>query len=61
MKEDTQISFTQEEKELVIFRIETAPSNLRLSIGGGQSMSKKTMIQHIRKGDNIGKQIINLI
>jgi hypothetical protein len=56
MKEEN--NFTEDEKELVIFRIETTPSNLRLSIGGGESMSKEEMIGHVRKGDKIGKQII---
>ncbi len=50
--------FTDEEKELVILRIETTPSNLRLSIGGGKSMTKEEMIEHVKKGDEIGKQII---
>ena len=51
-------NFDEEEKELVILRIETTPSNLRLSIGGGKSMTKEEMIEHVKNGDEIGKQII---
>ena len=55
MKEDNQNNnFTDEEKELVIFRIETTPSNLHLSIGGGKTMSKEDMIDHVKKGDKLG-------
>ena len=50
--------FTYEEKELVILRIETTPSNLRLSIGGGKSMTNEEMIEHVKSGDKIGKHIV---
>jgi capsule polysaccharide export protein KpsC/LpsZ len=53
-----EINFTEEEKELVILRIETTTSNLRLSIGGGKSMNKEEMIEHVKNGDEIGKQIV---
>ena len=47
-------------KELVIVRIEAQMSpNLRLSIGGHQkSLDKEKMIEHVKKGDEVGKQII---
>lgn len=46
-------------KEVVIMRIEAIPSNLRLSVGGGKSLTKEEMIEHVKKEDDIGKQIIN--
>lgn len=45
-------------KETVIMRIEAIPSNLKLSIGGGESMSKEEMIKHIQKEDEVGRQIV---
>ena len=47
--------------ELVIARIEAQmSSDLRLSIGGTEgSLGKEKMIEHVRKGDDVGKQIIN--
>lgn len=49
----------EELKEVVIMRIEAMPSNLRLSIGNGKSLTKEEMIEHVKKEDETGKQIIN--
>lgn len=46
-------------KETVIMRIDALPSNLKLSIGGGESLTKEEMIRHVKEGDETGKQIIN--
>jgi len=49
----------KEIKELVITRIEAQMSpNLRLSIGNQGSLNANEMIEHVKKGDEIGKQII---
>ncbi len=48
----------EELKEVVIIRIEAIPSNLKLSIGDGKSLTKEEMIEHVKNGDDIGKQII---
>jgi len=54
MKKSSEIA-----KELVLFKVETEMSNnLKLSIGGHGSFSKKEIIEHIKKDDEIGKQII---
>ena len=46
-------------KQLVITRIEAQmPSNLRLSVGDERSLSRDEMIEHIKKGDKIGRHII---
>lgn len=48
-------------KELVITRIEAqVPSTLKLSIGSHGSLTKEEMIEHVKKGDIIGKQIVNM-
>ena len=50
---------SEEAKTLVIARIDAqVPSNLRLSIGSYGGMTKEEMIEHVRKGDEAGKQII---
>ncbi len=48
-------------KELVITRIEaTMPSNLKLSIGTQSGLSKQQVIEHVKKGDDIGRQVIQM-
>lgn len=49
----------EELKEVVIMRIESIPSNFKLSIGSEEGLNKEQMIEHVRKGDETGKQIIN--
>jgi hypothetical protein len=50
---------SEETKTLVIARIDAqVPSNLRLSIGSYGGMTKEEMIEHVKKGDEVGKQII---
>lgn len=60
MKEQSSkdVEVNEDVKELVVTRIEASRSDLRLSVGGGRSMTKEEMIDHVRKGDKIGKQII---
>ena len=54
---DNEVS--EEEKTLVIARIDAqVPSNLRLSIGSFGGMTKEQMIEHVKEGDQVGKQII---
>lgn len=55
---DNEVS--EEAKILVIARIDAqVPSNLRLSIGSFGGMTKEQMIEHVKEGDEVGKQIIN--
>ena len=59
MKEETEIN--DKIKELVIARIDAKmPSNLKISIGSSGSLSKEEMIDHVRKGDEEGKQIVQM-
>ena len=49
----------EEVKKLIIARIDArVPSHIKMSIGGSGSMSKEEMIEHVRKGDEEGRQII---
>lgn len=53
--------FSEAVKELVITRIEAQISpNIRLSIGMDGSLNKEEMIEHVKKGDEIGERIINV-
>ena len=46
-------------KEVVIARIDAqVPSSLKLAIGSYREMSKEEMIEHVKKGDEIGRQIV---
>lgn len=46
-------------KDLVIAKIESnMPSNLRLSIGSYGNLTKEEIIEHVKEGDEIGKQIV---
>ena len=59
MKEKSEIS--EEIKKLVIARIDARmPANLKISIGASGSLSKEEMIEHVRKGDEEGVQIVNM-
>ena len=54
-----EIEINEEARALVIARIDAqVPSNLRLSIGSNEGMSKEQMISHVKSDDEIGKQII---
>jgi hypothetical protein len=55
----TNKEINQEIKEVVIMRIESMPSNLKLSIGNNQSLTKEDMIKHVMEEDDTGRQIIN--
>jgi hypothetical protein len=59
MSEETKEGeFNEELKEAVIMRIDAISSNLKLSIGEGRSMSKEEMIEHVKREDETGKQIV---
>jgi len=58
-KDSKNIEINKRMKELVIARIDAqVPSNLRLAIGSYGGMSKEEMIEHVKKGDEIGSQIV---
>lgn len=49
----------KEVKEVVVAKIDAQmPSNLKLSIGSYGTMNKEEMIEHVNKGDLIGRQIV---
>lgn len=53
-----EVELNEDIKKLVIARIDARiSSNLKLSIGDKGSLNKQEMIEHVKKGDEIGKQI----
>lgn len=48
-------------RKLVMARIKASSGDLRLSIGGTvQSYTKEELLKSVEKGDEIGKEIINI-
>ena len=48
-------------KDLVITKIDAGlPSNLKISVGSQGVLTKEEMIQHVKKGDKQGRQIIDM-
>ena len=59
MTQETEVD--EKVKELVIARIDAKmPSNIKISIGSTGSLSKEQMIEHVRKGDKEGKEIVQM-
>lgn len=55
--QDSEITDTM--KEVVIARIEAqALSTLKLFIGSSKGLTKEEMIEHVRRGDELGKVIV---
>lgn len=44
-------------KQIVVARLETVPSHLRLSVGKSE-YGKEDIIEHVQKEDNVGQQIM---
>lgn len=47
-------------KKLVIARINASSDNLKFMIGGQETMTKQELIENVLKGNEIGKEIIDL-
>jgi len=54
------MSISEEIKELVILRLETLPSDKKISIGSYGEFSKEELIEHVKKEDSIGKKMIEV-
>ena len=46
--------------KLVVARLSTMPSTVKLSIGNTGTFTKDQLIKHVQDGDNIGKLIIDM-
>lgn len=50
----------EEIKALVVERLKTLPSNMKISIGSKGSFTKENLIAKVKKGDATGKKIIEV-
>lgn len=56
---EKEIEITEQMKEIVLAKIDAqVPSNLRLFVGSIKGMDKEQIMEHIRKGDEIGNEIV---
>ncbi len=49
---------SEEIKELVLLRLETMPSDRKISIGSYGEFTKEELIERVKKGDEVGKKLI---
>jgi hypothetical protein len=54
------MSVPNDVKELVLARLQTFPSDKKLCIGSYGEFSKEDLIECVKKGDEIGKKIIDI-
>ena len=54
------MSKEEEIKELVIVRLKTLPSDKKISIGSYGEFTKEQLIELVKKGDPIGKKMIEI-
>ncbi|MBI2110215.1 hypothetical protein HYT51_00340 [Candidatus Woesearchaeota archaeon] len=47
-------------KEIVIARLDVLPRDRKISIGNEGTFSKEELIEHVQKGDKIGKKIVEI-
>lgn len=47
-------------KELVLVRLDVMPPNFKLSVGSKGTFSKKELIEHVKKEDEVGVQIMKM-
>lgn len=50
----------EEEKKLVLVRLESMSDNIRISIGSEGKLSKEDLIDHVKRGDKLGKLIVDM-
>lgn len=46
--------------ELVITRLQTIPDDQEISVGAEGSFTKKELIQHVKKNDQLGKMFVEI-
>jgi hypothetical protein len=60
MASEKDITISQDVKDLVVERIDIIPPNVGISIGSTGTLTKKELIEHVKKGDAVGKKIIEV-
>lgn len=59
-KQSKKEEFSQEIIDLVVARLETIPSNTKISIGGDGDFGINDLIERVKANDEIGKKIIKI-
>ncbi len=54
------IPLSEEMKRLVIFRIETLPSDRKMSLDPYGEFTKDQLITHVKNGNEIGRKIMEI-
>ena len=60
MIETRPLELTDAIKELVIARLDVIPPNVGVSIGGEGNFTKDELIEHVKKGDDVGQKIARI-
>ncbi|MEK6856090.1 MAG: hypothetical protein AABX66_02965 [Nanoarchaeota archaeon] len=60
MSIDKNKEINEEIKEIVIARLDSISPSKKISIGSSGEFGKNDLIEHVRKGDEIGKKIIEV-
>ena len=50
----------EEMKKLVILRLESMPDTIKVSVGSEGELSKNDLIAHVKKGDKLGKLVVDM-
>jgi len=50
----------EEQKKLVLERFKTLNPESKISLGGGEEVTVKEMMQHVEDGDDFGKKVIKV-
>ncbi len=50
----------EEVRDIVIARLQSFPSNRKISIGSGGEFTKDELVQNVRDGSDIGNKIIEI-
>ena len=50
----------KEQKNLVLERFKTLNPESKISLGGGEEVTVKEMMEHVVKGDDFGKKVVKV-
>lgn len=53
-------SISEDIKKLVVLRLETLPSDKKISIGSFGDFKKEELITHVKKEDEVGRKMIEI-
>jgi hypothetical protein len=54
------MGMTDEEKSIVLHRLETMPPNMKLSIGDYGAFTRDELIKHVKENDEVGRIVVNI-